>query len=181
MCSALAKAELGEVLAEWAGLGYYARARNLHACAREVADRYGGKFPATEAELRTLPGIGGYTAAAIAAIAFGASRHAGRRQYRARGGAALRRRRRRCRRQARARASWRRRSRRSERAGDFAQGHDGSWRHDLHALGARLAAFARCGRIVPAMRKVLPKFCPIAAGEGERGRSARRRLRGVAR
>jgi A/G-specific adenine glycosylase len=69
---ALAKAELGEVLAEWAGLGYYARARNLHACAREVVDRFGGKFPSTEAELRTLPGIGGYTAAAIAAIAFGA-------------------------------------------------------------------------------------------------------------
>ncbi len=71
--SALAKAKLGEVLAEWAGLGYYARARNLHACAREVVNRFGGKFPLTEAELRTLPGIGGYTSAAIAAIAFGAS------------------------------------------------------------------------------------------------------------
>jgi A/G-specific adenine glycosylase len=69
---ALAKAELGEVLAVWAGLGYYARARNLHACAREVVARHGGKFPESEAELRTLPGIGGYTAAAIAAIAFGA-------------------------------------------------------------------------------------------------------------
>jgi A/G-specific adenine glycosylase len=69
---ALAEAELGEVLAEWAGLGYYARARNLHACAREVVSRFGGSFPETEAELRTLPGIGGYTAAAIAAIAFGA-------------------------------------------------------------------------------------------------------------
>jgi A/G-specific adenine glycosylase len=69
---ALAAAELGEVLAAWAGLGYYARARNLHACAREVVGRYGGSFPRTEAELRTLPGIGDYTAAAIAAIAFGA-------------------------------------------------------------------------------------------------------------
>jgi A/G-specific adenine glycosylase len=69
--TALARAELGEVLAAWAGLGYYARARNLHACAREVAERHGGKFPATEVELRKLPGIGGYTAAAIAAIAFG--------------------------------------------------------------------------------------------------------------
>jgi A/G-specific adenine glycosylase len=68
---ALAQAELGEVLAEWAGLGYYARARNLHACAGEVVGRFGGTFPSTEAELRTLPGIGGYTAAAIAAIAFG--------------------------------------------------------------------------------------------------------------
>jgi A/G-specific adenine glycosylase len=69
---ALAAAELGEVLAAWAGLGYYARARNLHACAREVVGRYGGSFPRTEAELRTLPGIGDYTAAAIASIAFGA-------------------------------------------------------------------------------------------------------------
>jgi A/G-specific adenine glycosylase len=70
--AALAAAELGEVLAAWAGLGYYARARNLHACARAVVDEHGGKFPKTEAELRKLPGVGGYTAAAIAAIAFGA-------------------------------------------------------------------------------------------------------------
>ena len=69
--AALARAELGEVLAAWAGLGYYARARNLHACAREVVERRGGRFPSAEAELRTLPGIGCYTAAAIAAIAFG--------------------------------------------------------------------------------------------------------------
>ena len=69
--SALANADLGEVLAAWAGLGYYARARNLHACARTVVDRHGGRFPTTETELRTLPGIGDYTAAAIAAIAFG--------------------------------------------------------------------------------------------------------------
>jgi A/G-specific adenine glycosylase len=68
---ALAAAELGEVLAAWAGLGYYARARNLHACAREVVQRFGGNLPGTEAELRTLPGIGDYTAAAIASIAFG--------------------------------------------------------------------------------------------------------------
>ncbi|MEX2166743.1 MAG: A/G-specific adenine glycosylase [Methyloceanibacter sp.] len=68
---ALARAELGEVLAAWAGLGYYARARNLHVCARAVVAQHGGKFPPTEAELRKLPGIGGYTAAAIAAIAFG--------------------------------------------------------------------------------------------------------------
>lgn len=68
--TALARAELGEVLAAWAGLGYYARARNLHACARVVAER-GGKFPEDEAGLRKLPGIGDYTAAAIAAIAFG--------------------------------------------------------------------------------------------------------------
>jgi A/G-specific adenine glycosylase len=68
---ALARAEVGEVLAAWAGLGYYARARNLHQCARTVVERHDGRFPPSEAELRKLPGIGGYTAAAIAAIAFG--------------------------------------------------------------------------------------------------------------
>jgi A/G-specific adenine glycosylase len=68
---ALAGAELGEVLAAWAGLGYYARARNLHACARAVVEHHGGRFPADEAALRKLPGIGDYTAAAISAIAFG--------------------------------------------------------------------------------------------------------------
>ena len=69
--AALAAAPEAEVMAAWAGLGYYARARNLIACARKVADERGGVFPADEAELRTLPGIGRYTAAAIAAIAFG--------------------------------------------------------------------------------------------------------------
>jgi len=66
---ALAAAPDAEILHEWAGLGYYARARNLIACARQVAAR--GGFPDTEARLRALPGIGDYTAAAIAAIAFG--------------------------------------------------------------------------------------------------------------
>jgi A/G-specific adenine glycosylase len=68
---ALAAAPLGDVLKLWAGLGYYARARNMHACAQVVVARHGGRFPATEAELAELPGIGPYTAAAIAAIAFG--------------------------------------------------------------------------------------------------------------
>ena len=68
---ALAEASLDDVLKLWAGLGYYARARNLHACARAVVARHGGGFPATEVELAALPGIGPYTAAAIAAIAFG--------------------------------------------------------------------------------------------------------------
>jgi A/G-specific adenine glycosylase len=68
--SALAAASLDEVLRLWQGLGYYARARNLHACARAVATRHGGAFPEEPAALRTLPGIGAYTAAAIAAIAF---------------------------------------------------------------------------------------------------------------
>jgi A/G-specific adenine glycosylase len=68
----LAAAPLDDVLKLWAGLGYYARARNLHACAKAVAERHGGRFPESEAELAALPGIGRYTAAAIAAIAFGA-------------------------------------------------------------------------------------------------------------
>jgi A/G-specific adenine glycosylase len=68
---ALAGAEDGEVMAAWAGLGYYARARNLLACARTVAGELGGTFPDCEEGLRRLPGIGRYTAAAIAAIAFG--------------------------------------------------------------------------------------------------------------
>ena len=67
---ALAAAPLDDVLKAWAGLGYYARARNMHACAIAVVERHGGEFPASEAELRALPGIGAYTAAAIAAIAF---------------------------------------------------------------------------------------------------------------
>ncbi len=68
--SALAAASLDEVLQLWQGLGYYARARNLHACARAVVERHHGSFPADPAKLRALPGIGDYTAAAIAAIAF---------------------------------------------------------------------------------------------------------------
>ncbi|HZQ14253.1 MAG TPA: A/G-specific adenine glycosylase [Pseudolabrys sp.] len=67
---ALAAASLDDVLRAWAGLGYYARARNLHACARAVAAGHGGVFPTEPSELRALPGIGDYTAAAIAAIAF---------------------------------------------------------------------------------------------------------------
>src|SRR5580692_658423 len=67
---ALAAAPLNDVLKAWAGLGYYARARNMHACAIAVVERYGGEFPANEVALRALPGIGTYTAAAIAAIAF---------------------------------------------------------------------------------------------------------------
>jgi A/G-specific adenine glycosylase len=68
---ALGCASLDDVLRMWAGLGYYSRARNLHACAVAVLRDHGGAFPDTEDVLRTLPGIGPYTAAAIAAIAFG--------------------------------------------------------------------------------------------------------------
>jgi A/G-specific adenine glycosylase len=70
---ALASAEDAEVMSAWAGLGYYARARNMLACARVIAGERDGRFPETEAELAALPGIGPYTAAAIAAIAFGAA------------------------------------------------------------------------------------------------------------
>lgn len=68
--NALAEAALDDVLAEWAGLGYYARARNLHKCAIQVATELDGVFPRDIAGLQALPGIGDYTSAAIAAIAF---------------------------------------------------------------------------------------------------------------
>ena len=68
--TALAAAPVDDVMRLWAGLGYYSRARNLHACAQQVAGPLGGSFPDTEAGLRALPGIGAYTSAAIAAIAF---------------------------------------------------------------------------------------------------------------
>ncbi|WP_299006508.1 A/G-specific adenine glycosylase [uncultured Caulobacter sp.] len=68
--SDLAAVEDGDLMAAWAGLGYYARARNLLACARAVASQHGGVFPDTEEGLRALPGVGAYTAAAVAAIAF---------------------------------------------------------------------------------------------------------------
>jgi A/G-specific adenine glycosylase len=67
----LGRASLDDVLRMWAGLGYYSRARNLHACAAAVLRDHGGAFPDTEEGLLALPGIGPYTAAAIAAIAFG--------------------------------------------------------------------------------------------------------------
>ncbi|MEZ5923766.1 MAG: A/G-specific adenine glycosylase [Hyphomicrobiaceae bacterium] len=66
----LAQAPREEVMRAWAGLGYYSRARNLHLCAKTVVERHGGRFPASVAELLELPGIGPYTAAAVAAIAF---------------------------------------------------------------------------------------------------------------
>ena len=68
--AALGAASLDDVLRMGAGLGYYSRARNLHACAVTVTREHGGMFPDTEGDLRALPGIGPYTAAAIAAIAF---------------------------------------------------------------------------------------------------------------
>jgi A/G-specific adenine glycosylase len=69
--ASLAAVEDAELMSAWAGLGYYARARNLLAAARAVAAEHGGRLPTSEAELRKLPGFGAYTAAAVAAIAFG--------------------------------------------------------------------------------------------------------------
>ncbi|NLH79446.1 MAG: A/G-specific adenine glycosylase, partial [Phyllobacteriaceae bacterium] len=66
----LAAADEADVMKAWAGLGYYSRARNLKACAEAVVRDHGGRFPETEAGLLALPGVGPYTAAAIAAIAF---------------------------------------------------------------------------------------------------------------
>ncbi len=66
----LANATADDVMQNWAGLGYYARARNLHKCAQYVVEKLGGKFPSTQKELQELPGIGDYTANAIAALAF---------------------------------------------------------------------------------------------------------------
>lgn len=67
---ALASAHNDDVMHEWAGLGYYARARNLHKCAKVVSQDMGGVFPQTQTELKSLPGIGEYTSAAIMTIAF---------------------------------------------------------------------------------------------------------------
>jgi A/G-specific adenine glycosylase len=71
--SALAAAQQQEVLRLWQGLGYYTRARNLHKCAKSIVSHHNGRFPETWAELLTLPGIGEYTAAAIASFSFGQS------------------------------------------------------------------------------------------------------------
>jgi len=68
---ALAEADIDEVLASWSGLGYYSRARRLHAAAREIQDRHDGEFPQTRDEAEGLPGVGSYTAGAVLSIAYG--------------------------------------------------------------------------------------------------------------
>ena len=69
--ASLARADQDEVMPYWAGLGYYARARNLHRCAQTLVSDWGGRFPPTAEAIATLPGIGPSTAAAIAAFAYG--------------------------------------------------------------------------------------------------------------
>lgn len=69
--AAMARASVDDVLAMWSGLGYYRRARLLHACACDIAHRYAGRVPHDAGELRSLPGVGRYTAGAVASIAFG--------------------------------------------------------------------------------------------------------------
>ncbi|CUU21050.1 AGspecific adenine glycosylase EC 322 CDS [Bradyrhizobium sp.] len=138
--TALGRASQDDVLRMWAGLGYYSRARNLHACAVAVTREHGGVFPDTEEGLRALPGIGPYTAAAIAAIAFDrrtmpvdgniervVSRPTGQAADPATGGDAA------CGRSRRRRDV----SRRRQRAGA-----DGSGRLDLHAEEAGLLALS---------------------------------------
>src|SRR5687768_3642581 len=68
--SALASAPLDEVLKQWEGLGYYSRARHLHRAAQMVREQYHGQIPEQPEQLRALPGVGAYTAAAIASVAF---------------------------------------------------------------------------------------------------------------
>ena len=166
--AALARRRAWRGARAWAGLGYYARARNLHACAREVVSRFGGRFPETEALLRTLPGIGDYTAAAIAAIAFGAHAHAGRRQYRARGGEAL------CRDHAasqppsRRSRRWRQASRLETRAWRLCARADGSRRHDLHPAPPGLRPLSDCGRTAPRHAAGLAEVLPYREAKAER-------------
>ena len=143
---ALAAAPLDDVLKLWAGLGYYARARNLHACAKAVVERHGGRFPQSQAELAALPGIGPYTAAAIAAIAFDAPAAAVdgnvervvARLFAVETELPA------------AKAEIRRLTERlvpAERAGDFAQGLMDLGRHHLHAEDAGLRALSLDERV----------------------------------
>ena len=177
---ALAAASDDEILSEWAGLGYYARARNLIACARQVARR--GGFPTTEAELRKLPGIGDYTAAAIAAIAFGDAprRSTPTSPASSRGSTGSN----------EPGASEIRAARRSDDSGRsgrrFRPGDDGSRRDHLPAQGARLRRLVRLARDCVAFASGTPEAFP--APKAKRGSAAaprhrlldRARRRGVA-
>ena len=148
----LAAAEDGEVMAAWAGLGYYARARNLLACARAVAAEHGGVFPDTEAGLRALPGVGAYTAAAVAAIAFDRAANVVDGNVERvieppvrRGDAPAGR-------QARAGDGWRGPWSAQRAAGRLGPGVDGPRRHGLHAQVAALPGLSADRRSAPPMR-----------------------------
>ena len=158
----------------WAGLGYYSRARNLHACAKAVVERARRPLPRhAKRSFATLPGIGAYTAAAIAAIAFDEPDRGGRRQCRARGGAALRGR------GAAAEGEAARSGRWPQSAGAggagrrFRAGADGSRRHDLHAEAPRLRALPVDGALPrrgpPACRRAIPRKEKKAEGTVRRG------------
>ena len=167
-------------MAAWAGLGYYARARNLLACARAVVAEHGGVFPRTEAELRTLPGLGAYTAAAVAAIAFGeravvvdanvervvarlfaiAEPLPAARTGDPRGG---------------------RRDHARRARGRFRAGDDGSRRDDLHPARAADACSARCARDCAGFASGAPEAFPVKARQGAPSRSATARSSGLER
>ena len=176
----LAEDRLEEVLKLWAGLGYYARARNLHACARRRSNEHGGRFPPTEAELRALPGIGAYTAAADRGYRLRPQGDAGRRQYRARDCAAVCGRRAAARREAEnpARCAATLTPERPRRR--FRASHDGSRRNPLHAEAAGLRAMSleRALRRAQARR---PGDLSAQGAESGRQAAARRGLRRAAR
>jgi A/G-specific adenine glycosylase len=166
----LATAPLREVLGAWAGLGYYARARNLHAAAKHVVRRHDGRLPEDPQTLRGLPGIGRYTAAAIASIAFDAPvgtvdtniARVLRRVFRLRGarGSA-----------AHSGATWRLAQRLA------APGRAAEWNQALMDLGATVcvARTPRCGRCPVAT------LCPLGITAARRAAETRRSARGRAR
>ena len=157
----LARAELGEVLAAWAGLGYYARARNLHACAREVVERHGGSVPRDRGRAPQAAGHRRLYCRRHRGHRLRQARNAGRRQYRAGGGAAFRRDHAAARSQDRDQGARRDAdpgdARRRLRAGD-----DGSWRHDLHAAPAGLRPLPAAARLPGLCRGLAPRRCLIA-------------------
>ncbi len=165
--SDLAAASLDEVLHAWQGLGYYARARNLHRCAKAVAALPGARFPDSEAGLRELPGIGAYTAAAVAAIALRPAGDGDGRQCRARDGAAVRRRAAAARRQAGAAGACRIADSRSTPR-RLCPGGDGSRRHHLHAAQATLHDLPLVPPIAVRWRKAGRSVLPLKRAKAER-------------
>ena len=177
---ALAAADLDDVLAAWAGLGYYSRARNLHKCAQAVADELGGRFPESEAELQQLPGIGPYTAAAIAAIAFGAAGDARRRQRRARGGAAVCRAPAAARRQGRAEAPCRDADAEAA-ARRLCAGDDGPRRQHLHAAPSLVPRLPAADGLRRPRARASQETLPLRWRQARAAAARRHRVRRLAR